>query len=119
MAAFRQHTASSPAVALGTGVLVFGSIALVEELGRCGFVRNAEQPLRALVLFTIVTSLISAAIFHDHPSTVILFIMIEVAASTVLYYGTQQRSRFGLFVAANVICRTAIFIVPHSLNATG
>lgn len=117
LAAFRQHGPSSPTAGLAAVVLIFGSIALVEELGRYGFVRNAERPFRALALFAVLTSLILTAIFHDHPSTMIWLIGTEVATSAVLYYGMLHQKSFGLLVAVNVICHTALFLVPHSLNA--
>jgi hypothetical protein len=117
LAAFRQHGPRSPAAGLAAVVLIFGSIALVEELGRYGFVRNAERPFRALALFAVLTSLILTAIFHDHPSTMIWLIGTEVATSAVLYCGMLHQKSFGLLVTVNVICHTALFLVPHSLNA--
>ena len=83
----------------GIGVML-GFAVLVEECGRYGFARRADNPIRALVLFTFLVIAVETAVYWRGSASIAINLalrgpsmLVHVAASLALLYGLRHRSR--------------------------
>jgi hypothetical protein len=104
---------------LAFAALIFGSIALIEELSRYAFVRRAEQPRRAIIIFTAALVAGELLIFHDRLYTIAWISAAEILASVALYAALQRRLRPLIIVPAIIVVHTAIYVIaPQVLSAS-
>jgi hypothetical protein len=104
-----RHTDSSWMLS-GIMALVFGSVSLVQELSRYSFVRRADNPFRAILIFDTVTITFILLLFHNHIYTMAWMIALEVGASAAIYYVAQQRKDIIFVVSAVIISHASINI---------
>jgi hypothetical protein len=92
----------------------FGCFALVQELGRYSFVRRAEQPLRAISIFTATTVVAILLVYHTHLYTCLWMTAAQLAASAALVYVLPYRRYIPVVIAILIVGQTAI-----DVNAPG
>jgi hypothetical protein len=91
-------------------IVAFGAIALVEELNRYAFVRRAEQPRRAILMFTALAVIIELFICHGRPFMFAWLIVSEFAASAALYAVRAGGRPLALIVPTIVVLHTTILL---------
>jgi hypothetical protein len=93
------------------GVLMFGPLVFFEELGRYSFVRRADRPLRALVIFTVATAL-ACVVFDTRDYYAMAWsVSATILASVALYFGLRLPRRLPYVVAALIFAHTAIYVI--------
>jgi hypothetical protein len=95
--------------------ILFGAIALVQELSRYAFVRRAERPLRSLIIFTVVVVACILIVYHDRFYTPAWMIAAQLAASAVIFFGLRRRELIPFVLAGLIVCQTAIDVTAPQL----
>jgi hypothetical protein len=94
---------------------MMGSIALVQELGRYSFVRNADRPVRSLSVFTAAAIAFVLLMYHDNLARLGLALVAQFAAGAAIFYGLRYRRWIALIVAAIVVGHTAVYMAAPDL----
>ena len=105
----------------GIGVML-GFAVLVEECGRYGFARRADDPVRALVLFTILVIAVETAVYWRASASIAINLalrgpsmLVHVAASLALLYGLRHRRRLIAIVACIYVGHLAFDVATVAL----
>lgn len=107
---------------LGPSVVLV-AFALVLELNRYGFVRRAEAPKDALILFTTMTlcTFMAALIASGAPLVATLAVAVaEIAASSALLFGLPfRKDRLHLLTALVVVHAAVLIAISQWTDLTG
>jgi len=96
--------------------LAFAPLIVFEELGRYAFVRRAERPLRALVVFTVPIVAICTLFGWDDPYALGWEAGSTVLASAILYFGLRYRPYLALVVAGLIVAHMTIFMTAPNVD---
>jgi hypothetical protein len=101
---------------LVTPLLVFGGFALVQELARYSFVRHADEPVRAVAIFTIVAIAMTVLRHYHQILPCLALVASQLIASAVILGALNYRPCIAAVIAALVVGQTAVSIeVPRIL----
>ena len=105
----------------GIGVML-GFAVLVEECGRYGFARRADDPVRALVLFTLLVIAVETAVYWRASASIAINLalrgpsmLVHLAASLALLYGLRHRRRLIAIVACIYVGHLAFDVATVAL----
>jgi hypothetical protein len=101
-----------------TRAFAFAPLIIFEELGRYAFVRRAERPLRALIVFTAPIVAICALFDLNDLYGLAWEAGSSVLASAVLYWGLRYRGHLPYVVAALMAAHMAIFMAAPNADPT-
>ena len=95
---------------------------LVEECGRYGFARRADDPARALGLFTVLVIAVETATYWRGSASIAVNLasrgpamLVHITASLALLHGLRHRRRLIAIVACIYICHLAFDVATVAL----
>ena len=111
-----QHSSTSPNWYVVLIVpFALACIALVQELSRYAFVRRANNPVRAVSIFTAVVIASLLIVYHDSLYTCAWTIAAQLAASAAIIYALRYRPYIHAAVVGLIICQTAVNVTAPGL----
>jgi hypothetical protein len=96
-------------------LVVLLSIDAVQELNRYAFVRRADRPARALIVFTAAAIGFVIVFYHDNLYALCAAIVAQVAASAAMFYGLRFRRYIAGVIVAIIIGHTAVYAIAAQL----
>jgi hypothetical protein len=105
-------------------VLTFSPLIVFEELGRYSFVRRADRPLRALIVFTAPIVAISALVDRSDLLAFAWEAGWSLLASAALYWGLRHRPYLAYLTVGLIVAHLCVFEAmprraadpPHQAN---
>jgi hypothetical protein len=90
------------------GPFLFGCFALVEQLGRYGFVRHADRQMRAVSIFSTVPFCLVVMLAHARVFPCVRELAFQIVASIAMLYALRNRNLLPIVIGALVIAQVAL-----------